>query len=69
MLHPYPRSVPGNQILGILKRPYVNMFVELDLDTLEGGVSLHSRILRYFNLLCNCIIRQILLFQFTIIYF
>ena len=60
---------PDSRDLEETLRESVNMFVELDLDTLEGGVSLHSRILRYFNLLCNCIIRQILLFQFTIIYF
>ena len=38
LLHPYPRSVAGGQIADILKRPYVNMFGELDLDTLEEGV-------------------------------
>jgi hypothetical protein len=39
LLHPYPRTVPADQIVDILKRPYVNMFGELDLDTLEQGVS------------------------------
>ncbi|XP_063682437.1 uncharacterized protein LOC134817234 [Bolinopsis microptera] len=38
LLHPYPRSVPAGQIADILKRPYVNMFGELDLDTLEQGI-------------------------------
>ena len=40
LLHPYPRTVPTGQIFDILKRPYINMFGELDLDTLEQGVGL-----------------------------
>ncbi|KAL5254996.1 hypothetical protein ACHWQZ_G014443 [Mnemiopsis leidyi] len=38
LLHPYPRTVRTSEIANILKRPYVNMFGELDLDTLEAGI-------------------------------
>lgn len=38
LIHPYPRIVAPNQILEIMKRPYVNMFGELDLDTFEEQI-------------------------------
>ena len=58
LLHPMPKksSIPG--ALEVIKRPYINMFGELDLDNFEAGVSNSKQIIkdivsRVVNLILN----------------